>query len=189
VQQIVDYKVNGNAWMTSNEFKAFINEFDAEMRIKKKIALILDNAPGHKQVETTNIKLVFLPPKMTGKLQPLYAGIIRAFKAHYRRQQLEYLLDIFENNDNELHNDIFKNITLKDAILFIKYAWDAVSSITITNCWRATNILNNNQPVLASEDRPDINVIQDMINTLTASSVCAASEFINITDEDNVHGI
>jgi hypothetical protein len=44
---------------------------------------------------------------MTGKLQPLDAGIIRAFKAHYRRQQLEYLLDIFENNDNELHNDIF----------------------------------------------------------------------------------
>jgi hypothetical protein len=32
---IFDYKANGNAWMTSNEFKAFINEFDAEMRIKK----------------------------------------------------------------------------------------------------------------------------------------------------------
>ena len=35
---------------------------------------------------------------MTEVLQPLDAGIIRSFKAHYRIQQMSYILDQFDKN-------------------------------------------------------------------------------------------
>ena len=53
---------------------------------RRKIALVFDIEPGHKI-------LIFLPPNMTGVLLPLDAGIIRSFKAHYRIQQMNYILD------------------------------------------------------------------------------------------------
>ena len=47
---------------------------------RRKIALVIDNAPCHKIFELNDVELIFLPPNMTG------AGIIRSFKTHYRIQ-------------------------------------------------------------------------------------------------------
>ena len=44
---------------------------------KRKITLLVDNAPGHIADDYDNIELVFLPPNTTSKLQPLDQGIIK----------------------------------------------------------------------------------------------------------------
>jgi hypothetical protein len=53
----------------------------------------LDNFSGHTPVEKIldhirfrNTTILYLPPNMTSKIQPCDAGIIRNFKAYYRRR-------------------------------------------------------------------------------------------------------
>ncbi len=41
---------------------------------------MIDNCSAHKPAEMSNVMLIFLPPNMTSVIQPLDAGIIRAFK-------------------------------------------------------------------------------------------------------------
>jgi hypothetical protein len=50
------------------------------------IALTLDNFAGHTiSHQPKNILLVFFAPNLMAFVQPLDAGIIHCFKAHYRR--------------------------------------------------------------------------------------------------------
>jgi hypothetical protein len=68
--------------MLGQHLMNFLKQFDDEMILKKRhVALIIDNAPSHKIINTKNVKVFFLPPNSTGVLQPLDAGIIRSFKA------------------------------------------------------------------------------------------------------------
>jgi hypothetical protein len=54
------------------------------MRLRRrKILLLVDNAPVHKineNVRLTNVAVHFLPPNTTAHLQPCDAGIIKSFK-------------------------------------------------------------------------------------------------------------
>ena len=69
-----------------------------------------------------------MPPTTTSHLQPLDVGIIQCFKGHYRRQHLRHLVDWIDNDAPQL-------VSLKDAVRYVKCAWDEVSSNTIENCW------------------------------------------------------
>ena len=72
---------------------------------KWKIILLIDNAGSH--VYTTklsHVRVEFLEPNMTSHIQPLDAGIIHAFKAHYRKLYIFRVLD----NDEEGKEDIYK---------------------------------------------------------------------------------
>ena len=76
--------------VTCVELKSYVYKLEKEMKYeRRKIALVIDNAPGHKIFELNDVELIFLPPNMTGVLQRLDAGIIRFFKAHYRIQQFD----------------------------------------------------------------------------------------------------
>ena len=73
-------------WMTSLIFSDFLWSFNAQMRqSKRKVLLIMDNAPSHLLPMMWNVKPHFLPPTTTSHLQPLDAGIILNFKSHYRK--------------------------------------------------------------------------------------------------------
>jgi hypothetical protein len=73
---------------------SWIFQWDKELRQEAKkgrprqILLLLDNFSGHTvDVEDLeHIRVEFFAPNMTSKVQPLDQGIIRAFKAHYRRE-------------------------------------------------------------------------------------------------------
>ncbi|CAF1013162.1 unnamed protein product [Adineta ricciae] len=69
------------------EASKWLEDLDTSMRKQKRhILLFLDNVPVHPQdIQLENIKLKFCPPNSTAKIQPLDQGIIRAFKAYYRR--------------------------------------------------------------------------------------------------------
>jgi DDE superfamily endonuclease len=107
------------------------------MRIQKRhICLSLDNFSGHFiRYEPQNIQLLYFEPNMTSFVQPLDAGIIRCFKAHYRRQ---FCLCAIEK-DELGERDIYK-INLLEGMLMAREAWKRVDDATIRHCWNHTKI-------------------------------------------------
>lgn len=67
---------------------------------QRQVALILHNfsadecAVAELQDENAipNIIILWLPPRTTTKYQPMDQGIIRAWKAHYRRSMMRYVI-------------------------------------------------------------------------------------------------
>ncbi|CAG8792051.1 8286_t:CDS:2, partial [Gigaspora rosea] len=63
--------------------------------------------------------VAFLPPNTTSHLQPLDAGIIASFKAHYKQNYCRFILELFEDG-----MDINQNkLTIKHAIDHVVDAW------------------------------------------------------------------
>ena len=101
----------------------------------RKVILLLDNAPCHAtQLQLTNVKLQFLPPNTTAKLQPLDQGIIQAFKLGYRKRVLRSVIAHMDEVTNT--SDLAKKITVSDAISWITSAWTEIRPSTITKCFQ-----------------------------------------------------
>ena len=71
--------------MTSEIFTQWLVKWNRKLSIKgRKIALVLDNATCHpKELDLSNIELVFLPANTTSHTQPLDQGVIASLKAKY----------------------------------------------------------------------------------------------------------
>ena len=84
------------AWMTTKILIKVLTALDRKLDVEKQIALLfLDNAPSHPETlqgNLKNIKLVFLPKNTTSQLQSCDSGIIRNFKAKYRKQLLKHVI-------------------------------------------------------------------------------------------------
>ena len=111
------------------------------------ILLLIDNAPGHvvdeEEQAISNVKVEFLPPNTTSKIQPMDAGIIAAFKRHYRKLHLQNAIDRDERGETELYK-----VDQLTAMRWCHAAWGEVSMETIANCFRHTGILGTNQEAL-----------------------------------------
>ena len=100
------------------------------------ICLTLDNFSGHYiQYKPRNIQLLYFEPNMTSFIQPLDAGIIRCFKAHYRQEFCLRAIERDELGERELYK-----INLLEAMLMAREAWKRVDSSTIQHCWNHTKI-------------------------------------------------
>src|SRR5690554_3410109 len=131
------YRANTKAWMTLKIFHEWLKWFDG--RMNRRVLLILNNCSAHATVTTLpplmNTEVLYLPPNMTSKLQPMDAGIIRSFKAHYRLRFSEQVLSNLENDvPNPARIDILIGINIAVR------AWDEVSSTTIANCFNHCKI-------------------------------------------------
>jgi hypothetical protein len=130
----VIYKNNKKSWMTSTIFQEWINTINNKMKIqKRKILLLVDNCPAHPPVDASNVKLVFLPPNTTSRLQPCDAGIIRSFKAHYRKRLLRHILVRMDEASEAA--ELAKQVTLIDCILWVDTAWKSITADTIRKCF------------------------------------------------------
>ena len=69
------YKNNQHAWMTTKIFVEFLNLVNKMKKQKCHIILLLDNCPGHPDIQLFNIKLKFLPKNTTSHLQLIDKGI------------------------------------------------------------------------------------------------------------------
>lgn len=105
--------------------------------------LCIDNAPSHifDDSKFTNTKVVFLVPNMTSHIQPMDAGIIRAFKAHYRRLFILRALARYEDGDDNIYC-----IDQLEGMNIAREAWTYVTSTTIANCWNHAGILEAQKP-------------------------------------------
>ena len=160
----VHYRANPKAWMNSSIFEEILRHLDNHFRAQnKKILLLVDNASSHISsqqgnsdvLNLTHVEVAFLPPNTTSHLQPLDAGVIKSFKAHYKRNYCRHILKLFEEG-----KDINKEkVNIKEAVDYLADAWENVSSDTIFNCWVKTGILpstNDNDIANATQIQQDI---------------------------------
>lgn len=103
---------------------------------KRHILLTIDNFSGHIiDYVPTNIQIEFFEPNLTAFVQPLDAGIIRCFKAHYWNNFCQRAIQLDEAGER----DIYK-IDLREGMMMAEEAWKAVSTATIAHCWDHTKI-------------------------------------------------
>ena len=92
----VQYYSQQKAWMTSEIMRHILKTQNRKLKLaNRSVLLLLDNAGCHPpDVKDcyTNIKVVFLPPNTTSRLQPLDLGIIKNFKVYYRKLLLSYIV-------------------------------------------------------------------------------------------------
>lgn len=130
----VIYRWNRKAWMTGTLCEEWLIRLNARMQQqKRKILLLLDNCGAHPHIELSNVKLQFLPPNTTSKLQPLDAGIICNIKALYRKRLLRHLLA--EMDESSSAADLVKSVNLLHAIRWLDLAWEGVKGATIRKCF------------------------------------------------------
>lgn len=96
-----------------------LNELNKKMCAKdRKILLLLDNAASQGKVTNynlTNVKVKFLRANTTSHLLPLNQGIIRNFKALYRRHLLKTLISSVDSAQSV--TELCKSVTLLDAAM------------------------------------------------------------------------
>ena len=140
------WRYNGKALMTGILFEEYVRWFDRQMT-GRNVCLLVDELSAHvagKELlswdlpeSLANIKVVLFPTNTPSVHQPLDQGIIRSWKAHYRRRWLAYMCNVYKAHGNPL---ISTNI-LK-AIRWLTDAWENdVTPITIRNCWNKSGLL------------------------------------------------
>ena len=127
----------------------FLLDLNSAMKAqRRKILLLIDNAPSHifEEDKLTNVKVAFLPPNMTSHIQPMDAGIIRSFKANYHCLYILRVLD----QDDEGKDDIY-HIDQLEGMNLSRTAWNLTKQKTVANCWKHAGILHESQLPLARE--------------------------------------
>jgi hypothetical protein len=126
----VYWESSKKAWMTGYVFLQWIKKVNQVMKSqKRKLLLFLDNATSHSDsLKLSNVTLRFLPPNTTSKLQPLELGIIRAFKARYRKHMLKHLIAKIDMCDDKISLTKEKNVL--DAIHWVNRSWTETTIVT-----------------------------------------------------------
>ena len=108
----VEYDFQSKAWQDTSSYMRLLHRINKTAKQRSCTFFILqDNCSSHiaaaKILDPTgsaqsvfkfeNLVLIFFPPNATSDCQPLDQGIIRSFKAAFRRCQLSHLLAEYEN--------------------------------------------------------------------------------------------
>jgi hypothetical protein len=145
------YRCNAKAWMTTVLYQEWLGRWDQILRQQQRSILLLqDGFSAHNPPDTlTNIRIAKFAPNLTAHIQPADAGIIRNFKAHYRRQFVTYAIDRYDTGITPA--DIY-NLNILQSIRMAEAAWRDVDTTTIRNCWMKTGILPDS--ILSSNHTP-----------------------------------
>ncbi|XP_050546377.1 tigger transposable element-derived protein 6-like [Daktulosphaira vitifoliae] len=126
----LDYESNKKAWMTGDLFKNWLIKFYQKKRLKQRnVLLFIDNCTAHCNINLKSVKVEFLPPNTTSKLQPMDRGIIQNFKTLYRKEIIRKIVyDIDEGRPC--------SINLLQSMRMCEKAWRNVQPSTIVNCFK-----------------------------------------------------
>ena len=118
----------------------------------RKVLLLLDNVPSHpKDVNLSDVEVVFLPANTTSKLQPLDQGLIKAIKSCYRSRLLNAVLAKIDKDEDVIN--VSKCVSVLDAINWVDAAVREVSCSTVKKCFFKCGIGHNDES--ASIDKED----------------------------------
>ncbi len=132
------WRSNKKDWMNSEIFQEWLFLFYACME-GRKVALLIGSFSVHKSgleivvivSRLQNVEVIFLPVNATSFCQPLDQGIIRSWKAHYRRRWVQYMVD-----EHTHDHDPNKTMDVLHMTLWKNAVWiEDVTEITIANCW------------------------------------------------------
>ncbi|KAL2082547.1 hypothetical protein ACEWY4_022365 [Coilia grayii] len=183
----VYWNSNKKAWMTGSLFNEYLREFNNLMRRqRRKVLLFLDNATSHcPDIKLSHVTLKFFPANTTSVLQPLDQGIIRAFKARYRKRLLRAVIAKVDNATTA--SEVAKSVNVLDAIRWISGAWNETKTETIVKCFRNSgfNVVGldgrDAQPDTA-DDEELRRLIQQVHQSTEGEGQCTVDEFINFDD-------
>ena len=182
------WRSNSKAWMTSAIFTEWLKDINKEMaRQKRKILLLIDNAPTHPQnLEFTNLEVRFLPAKTTSRLQPLDQGIIWSFKSHFKQRLLTHQIRWVDADESKSVTDLCKSVNVLDAINWISEAWKKVSTQTIMNCFRKAGLGESSETI----EEEECDGLTETLQKAAAVQICEEGAFeasIEIEEGLSIH--
>lgn len=156
----VIWRWNRKAWMTGSLMEEWLQSFNGRMkRQNRKVLLFLDNAGCHPHIKLSNVKLVFFPPNTTAVTQPMDQGVIRSFKAWYRKFLLQYLVVKIDECNNV--TELTKQVDVLAAINWIARALNKVASVTVRKCFEGSGF-----PLTVSLPNESETVLHDELTSL-----------------------
>ncbi|UYV71286.1 hypothetical protein LAZ67_8002508 [Cordylochernes scorpioides] len=111
---------------------------------------------------------------MTASLQPLDSGIIKSFKAQYRKLQLQKMVELADAH-------LPTELRLDYAVRYCKMAWNSVSPDSISNCWNHTGIIRFTSTA-AVEPLNYGNLLDHDIFAITPENLMTEREFQLVDD-------
>lgn len=117
---LVEYESNAKAWMVSSLFSWVMKPDKRFQHEHRRVAMALDNCP-HPNIQESlkTMKLVFLPPNTTSKLQPCVQGMIQNVKHHTKFLLIRMITAIEAKAPRES----------------LRFAWNNLRPETIQNCF------------------------------------------------------
>lgn len=177
----VKYMNQGRAWMTCEVFKEWyrnffvpsVKQFLRSHNLPLKALLILDNAPGHPDVDDLRVKtadgfieVLYMPANTSALIQPMDQNIIKMVKSHYKRS---LLMDVVSQE-----SDISASLSrydIRDAVFNVALAWRKVPTSTIIKSWKP---LWPSHPLLAKGDND-----QDLLDMNESNNLQEISDFLS----------
>lgn len=177
------YEANSTSWMTTAFFAKYLSDWNKDLaKQNRNVLVFIDNCPAHPQnMRFSNITVKFLPKNTTSVLQPMDMGVIRSFKAFYRRQIVQRIVQELVEENACSADDV--KITLWQALKYMKIAWDTVTPTTIKNCFRKAGF-NIEQCDGDQDCDNDFNLLP---KDLTAG--ISFDDFVNCDDDLNICNI
>ena len=135
------YRSQNKSWMDGNLFTEWVRQLDNKFVAEgRKIALIIDNCPAYPRTDNLQaVELIFLPPNTTSKTQPMDQRVIRSLKAHYPGKIVKRYITSIDAKKG------IPSINILNAMPLLVDAWDPLTAVTITNCFRKAGISTENQ--------------------------------------------
>lgn len=125
-------------------FEEYLIKFDESLKIQNRnVILFLNNTITchlDLQFKLTNIKLEFVPGTISDQVQPLYLGIIKAFKRNYKSEAIKGLTD---DSETLIEEEVVKKISLLDACCWISKSWQSLSTLLIQSSFKKAGLLEN----------------------------------------------
>lgn len=131
-----EYVSNKRAWMIPSYFEKWLLRFDQTMKTAgRKVALLVTSSENHENDKVLNaVTLIHLPP--SADLQPAYQGIVQKLKLNYRQAVLQKHFDKIK----EFGPYDKLNISVLDALLWLRGAWNSVSTQCIKGAFRKAGL-------------------------------------------------
>ena len=148
--------------MDGKLFEEWLKELDSKFAFEGRIvAFVIDNFAAHPHIDNLKaIKLYFLPPNTSSKIQPMNQGVIRSLKAKYHRNVVRKIIQSVEKKKT------LPKILLLQGMQMLVSAWDALAMQTIVNCFRKSGISTESQETAIAEDDDPFRELQDEIDDL-----------------------
>ncbi|KAI0992467.1 hypothetical protein K3495_g15718, partial [Podosphaera aphanis] len=182
---------NKKAWMTRELFQEWLLKFNEKIKKEQRhVLLLLDNAPSHisNGIEIANVKIQFLPPNTTSRIQLMDAGIISAFKRHYRNLHLQGALDKVDQGLDNFYK--FDQLT---AMKWSLVVWKEISTQTISSCFTHTGLSEESIPSHTSHtleaDEQSIELrLHEVSNRLAVRNAISIANFLNPIEVEEDQG-
>ena len=147
------YYNNDTAWMRENIWIDMLKEFNMYCYAIGPVVLLADNCPCHKPppgstpwqnghlrgFQMSNVLVIFFEPNCTAQVQPLDAGMIQTAKAHYRKRQMSWILDVL-NNLKPGEKPVLR-CSIRQGIEWFMFSLKSIPPHVVKNCWIKTKIL------------------------------------------------